>query len=272
MPEVATRARLVLLAAALACGLSATVARADGVDACIAAAEESQVEQRALHLRAAHDKLLFCARDACPGAIQKDCKRWLAEVETRLPSVVLRVTDADGGELVHARVLVDGALLTDTIDGRAVPVDPGERTFRVEAGKRAASQRFVIREGEQRRLLSIKLPAEAPGRPAPRIPSGAWAVGSLGAAGMTAGVALWILGRNDRSNLYATCGVMHDCAPSAVDHARSEIVAGDVAAGLGIAAVGAAVVWAIVAPSAPRLPVAARPVPGGGIVGWQASF
>ena len=78
MPEVATDARRpvrlgksrrawpVLLAAALACGLSASAARADGVDACIAAAEASQVEQRALHLRAAHDKLLLCARDACP--------------------------------------------------------------------------------------------------------------------------------------------------------------------------------------------------------------
>jgi hypothetical protein len=284
MPEVATDARrstwlgtarralLVPLTAGLACGLYARAARADAVDACIAAAEASQVEKRELHLRTARDKLLFCARDACPGAIQKDCKRWLAEVEARLPSVVLRVVDAGGGEVGRARVLVDGALLADTLDGRAVPVDPGEHTFRVEAGNSAVVQRIVIREGEQSRLLSLKLPAAAPSGSPSRIPTGAWVVGGIGAAGLAAGVALWIVGLHARSDLYATCGVMHGCAPSSVDHARTELVAGDVAAGLGIAAVGAAVVWALVAPSAPRLPVGARSVPGGGVVEWRASF
>src|SRR6185437_3811766 len=125
-----------------------------------------------------------------------------------------------------------------------------------------------VREGEQGRLISLKLPAEAPRRSGPRVPVGAWVIGGVGAAGLTAGVALWILGRSDRSNLYATCGVKHDCSPSAVDHARNELVAGDVAAGLGIAAVGAAVVWALVAPSATPPPVDARPVAGGGVVTW----
>jgi hypothetical protein len=94
----------------------------------------------------------------------------------------------------------------------------------------------------------------------------------LGAAALTAGVALWITGRSERADLYATCGVKHDCAPSAVDHAKAELVAGDVAAGAGLVTVGAAVVWAAAARSSPRLPVDAQPVAGGAVLRWRGAF
>ncbi len=253
MPQVAVRARgpargaasFLAVLACLAGALEAGVARADEVDTCIAAAERSQVQRRDAHLRAARDALLACARDACPHAIQKDCKRWLGEVEAALPSVVIRALDAAGHDLIQARVLVDGAQVTDTLDGRALAIDPGAHELRLEAGGHFVVERVVIREGERERMLSLRLPAATPaaGGVSPAVPVGAWITGALGVVGLGAGVYLWVDGRGERSDLYATCGVSHDCAPSAVDSARSKLVAGDVAAGLGLGAVAAAVLW-----------------------------
>jgi hypothetical protein len=89
---------------------------------------------------------------------------------------------------------------------------------------------------------------------------------------MGTGVVLWVQGRSERADLYATCGVQHDCAPSDVSRARSKLVGGDIAAGVGLVAVGAALWWALAAPSAARTSVDVRPVARGGVVSWQGAF
>lgn len=273
-PSRSRRAALVSLAAALSSALWAGAARADEVDACISAAERSQVQRREGHLRTARDALLVCVRDACPGAIQKDCKRWLGEVEAAMPSIVIRAVDASDHDVIGVRVLVDGAQLAAALDGRALAVDPGEHLFRFEAGKIVVDQRVVIREGERERMLSVRLPSGAPRAAggARAVPIGAWVIGGLGVAGVATGIGLWVQGRSERADLYATCGVKHDCAPSAVDRARRKLVGGDIAAGVGLVAVGAALWWGLAASSAPRVPVDVRPVTGGGVVTWRGVF
>lgn len=247
------------------------VARADQVDACIAAAEQSQVLRRDGHLVAAHESLLVCARDACPRAIQKDCKRWLGEVEVALPTVVIRAADAAGGDVVSGRVTLDGKPYDGALTGRAFNVDPGEHALRVESGDGVSEQRIVVRQGERDRLITLQFVAKAaPAQGA--IPSGAWVLGGVGAAGLAAGVVLWAVGRGEHGTLVATCGVTHDCDPAAVDRARTKLVVGDIVFGVGLAAVGAAVWWGITGSSAPRIPVRASPVAGGGLVSWQARF
>jgi len=263
------RAVLASIAAASASALWASAACADQVDVCISAAEQSQEQRRDAHLRAARERLVVCARDACPRAIQKDCKRWLGEVEAAMPTVVIHAVDASGGDIVGARALVDGVRLEGALDGRAVDMDPGEHLLRVEAGASAVEQRIVIREGERDRLLPLRFPADARSRPAP---AGVWVLGGVGAAAVTGGVLLWAVGRSEHGTLYATCGATHDCDESAVDRARSKLVAGDILFGVGLAAVGAAVWWGITTSSAPRSPVAVQPVAGGALVSWQATF
>lgn len=256
---------------ALAAALAPSLARADEVDACIAAAEQSQEQRRDAHLRAAREELVVCARDACPRAIQKDCKRWLGEVEALLPTVVIHAVDAAGSDIVGARALVDGAPLPGALDGRAVAIDPGEHVLRVEAGARGVEQRIIIREGERARLIPLRFPAEE--APSPRsIPAGAWILGGVGTAALAGGVALWAVGQSEHGTLYATCGVTHSCARDDVDSARAKLVAGDILFGAGLAAVGAAVWWSINATSAPPSPVAIQPVRGGGVLSFQATF
>jgi hypothetical protein len=263
------------LVASLALGLAAIatahVAHADEMDACIAAAEQSQVLRRDGHLRAAHEKLLVCARDTCPRAIHRDCKRWLGEVEVATPSVVIHAADAAGNDVLAGRVSVDGAPLEGALSGRAIPFDPGEHAIRIESGGRVVEQRIVIRQGEHDRLITLRFAADAP--PAARpIPAAAWVLGGVGAAGLATGAVLWGVGRGERATLYATCGVTHACDEAAIDRARAKLVAGDIVFGVSLAAVGAAVWWGIAGSSAPAIPVAATPVAGGGMMSWQASF
>jgi hypothetical protein len=189
-----------------------------------------------------------------------------------MASVVIRVTDADGSDVVAVRVRVDGALLTDTLDGRAIGVDPGQHVFRFEAGKRVVNRTIVIREGERGRMLSVGLPPE-PHTEGPRaIPIGAWVLGGIGVAAIGTGISLWIVGRNERADLYATCGLKHDCTSSQIDRARTKLVAGDVVAGVGLAAVAASVWWGLAGRSAPRSPVDVHPVAGGGVLSFQTAF
>jgi hypothetical protein len=265
------RAQLASIAAVLATALGTQVACADEVDACISAAEQSQELRRDAHLRAAREKLVLCARDACPRAIQKDCKRWLGEVEAAMPTVVIHAVDAAGGDIVGARALVDGVYLDGALAGRAVALDPGEHTLRVEAGERFVEQPIVIREGERDRLLPLRFPDAAAARARP-VPAGVWVLGGVGAAAITAGALLWVVGRSEHGTLYATCGVTHDCAEGDVDSARAKLVAGDIVFGAGLAAVGAAVWWGVSGASAARSPVGIQPVAGGGVVSWRASF
>jgi hypothetical protein len=263
------RAALASIAAAFASALWTSVACADEVDLCISAAEQSQEQRRDAHLRAARARLVLCARDTCPRAIQKDCKRWLGEVEAAMPTIVIHAVDASGGDIVGARALVDGVRLDGALDGRAVAIDPGEHTLRVEAGAGSVEQRIVIREGARDRLLPLRVPADTRSRP---VPAGVWVLGGVGAAAITAGALLWAVGRSEHGTLYATCGVTHGCDESAVDRARSKLVAGDIVFGVGLAAVGAAVWWGVSGASATRSPVGIQPVAGGGLVSWQASF
>ena len=261
--------------AALAVGLAAMAwvdaAVADEVDACIAAAEQSQLQRRDGHLRAAHAKLLGCAHDTCPRAIQKDCKRWLGEVEVATPSVVIHAANPSGADVLGGRLSVDGAPLEGALSGRAIPLDPGEHAFRMEAGERSVEQRIVIRQGEHDRLITLRFAADAHLAERP-IPTGAWILGGVGAAGLTTGAALWAVGRGERSTLYATCGITHACDESAIGRARTKLLVGDIVFGVGLAAVGAAVWWGVTGSIAHKVPVSATPVAGGGLVSWQARF
>ncbi|WP_437760705.1 hypothetical protein [Sorangium sp. So ce1389] len=138
--------------------------------ACAAAYERAQGLRRDGKLIAAREALIACSQPTCPAAAVADCGPWLAEVEKSLPSVVIAAREAGGRERLDVRVLVDGRLLAATLDGKALPVDPGPHTFRYEpAGGPAVEERVLIREGEKNRAITVILGAPpAGGPPSPR--------------------------------------------------------------------------------------------------------
>ncbi len=178
---------------------------------CIAANEAVQYLREAHKLREAHEKLLLCVSDACPGPVRADCAQRLDEVAKATPSIVFDVKDASGNDVSGVMITMDGQPLAGNA-GTAIELDPGEHAFVFEAaGLAKVEKKFVVVEGVKGRREVIRLgsakPTEAatsaslhvespsPGA-APAAGSGgsgidrktiAFAVGGTGVAGLVVG-------------------------------------------------------------------------------------
>jgi hypothetical protein len=163
---------LVAAAMALAAGLVAPVARADTA-ACIAANEQALTLRKQGKLRDALQQLALCADASCPAEVAAECSRQIDEVKALVPTLILAATDGTGNDLSDVKVSMDGAPLATILDGRPIPLDPGEHTFTFEVqGQAPVNKTLVIREGDRDRRESVVIGAPPPVPPAPFRPSG----------------------------------------------------------------------------------------------------
>ncbi len=274
------------LAASLVASSPAT-ARADQTDACIEASVRGQQLRDQGKLLAAREQLLACGVQSCPRLLQKECAEWLAEVEARTPSIVIGAVDAEGRDTADVKVTLDGAPLLARLDGQAQPIDPGAHRLRFEhAGSATVEQQVILREGERRRVVTVRFPPLAPTAPraapaAPAAPVAAVgparsvAVVALGGLAVASGVTFAVLGfgaRGDASHLRTTCAPA--CDPADVDAVRGKQIGANVAFGAAVLAAGAAAVLVFTwpAPLASRARVAVRPIVGGAIGGIALPF
>jgi hypothetical protein len=189
--------RLLLFTSAVV-GLYTAPADADEVADCVDAAKKAQDHLDGNHIRIAHAELLACSRPACPAPVKSFCAQKVVEVESSLPTIVVAIKDAEGHDVVDARVLVDGEPLADKLEGMALPVDPGPHVFRCEhAGSAPVEERVVIRQGEKNRLLLFTFSRNTP--PAARDqPAGSAVLPTAGVPAdgrpATAGSSSWPLG------------------------------------------------------------------------------
>ncbi|WP_394827167.1 hypothetical protein [Pendulispora albinea] len=230
--------------------------------ACVAAVERGQLLHRDGKLRKARDEFIACARDSCPAPVRRDCAHWLTEVDASLPSVVFAPKLRDGRELHQGRIAFDGELLQGSLNGRAVPLDPGAHTLRFELdGAKPLTLETVIHEGEKNRLIAPTLepleppPSRAQPSPPPRtaappeepraplreppsrpIPAAAYITGSAALIGLAGFTYFGLKGRGDLDDLRSTCG--HRCARDDVDDARRKLLVGDISLAAGVVAAG----------------------------------
>ena len=243
-----------LAPAALAFAALATIvasARADEPERCATEAEEGQAARAAGKLRAARAHVIACSRESCPRVVRNDCVRWLVEVETELPSVVIRAHDATGADVSDVTVFVDGEMVAERVDGRPIAVDAGEHVVRIARRSGAAvSQRLVVRSGEHARIVSMQLEAgEVRAKNAGS--AGPWTLGGVGLGLLGGGAALWAVGRSEHGDLESTCAPTGSCATRDVDAARTKLIIGDVVAAVGVIAVAGAVYWYLTSGSSP---------------------
>lgn len=248
-------AGLLLLGTALA----PTIARADAptIAQCLASAERS-LDLRSRHqLRAAREELLVCASPQCPAEVQQECARRIDVVNAAIPSIVLAARDATGADLVSVHVTVDGTTFTDRLDGAALPLDPGEHTFRFESDGRPALERtLVIHEGEKaRREVVMFGPPPAPSalaaEVAPEKPrwgtqrTVAAASAAVGLVGLVVGIVYGVRTMSLWSNAHAECSASscpshdqavrdHDGALSAATVSNVGFIAGGAALATGL--------------------------------------
>lgn len=155
--------RASIAATVLALSIATTAHADDARKACADSYEKAQYLQRDGKLSAARAQLLVCAADACPSFVKSECAKWLGEVDANQPTVIFAVRDADGRDVVDVKVEVDGVVLTEKVGGSALPVDPGEHTFRLTRATSPGSveQRVVIRVTEKNRIVRFDFPREA---------------------------------------------------------------------------------------------------------------
>jgi hypothetical protein len=276
------------------------VARADTKQECLAAYDKAQTLIQSNKLVAAREQLLVCGKAACPSFVSDDCGKWLSDVDTRTPTVVIDARSPDGQDAVDVTVEVDGKPLLSKIEGRAMPLDPGEHVFRFQmSGARPIERRFVIHESVKGRHISVQFesdaatapsaaPAATQSAPAPATVSSAresptskkggvgapvYVLGGLGLLGM-ASFAYFGLDYDHRLNDLDGC--KPNCDVSRTDRSNVSRILAFVSAGVGVAALGTAAVMLISGSGKKRGNDAAMidvmPLPGGAMGVFRGSL
>jgi hypothetical protein len=250
---VARRTLRRLLAVAFA--LVAQVARADDRAECADAAEEGQRKRDAADLLAARELFVRCARAVCPTSVQRSCVSWLEELEPRIPSLVVGVRDAEGQDVIGARILLDG--VERPVDGTAVAVNPGvhEVTVVSPTGRRTVLK-VVAREGEKVRRVDVReeprvsrsneplAAASSPKRGGlPMWP--AFAFAGVGAAGFATYGIFDANARSTYDELRESCSPT--CSPDQLSSLRTKVTISDVGLVVGISGAVLGAVWFVAA-------------------------
>lgn len=231
--------------------------------ACIAAADEGQKLRDDGKLTAAREKFITCAAKGCPAVIAKECTQWLEDAERETPSVTFRALDEQGKELLDVQVSIDGAVVAQSIEARAIPLDPGEHVLRFERRDGTSVEgKVLLRPGEKNRILELAFqPAAEPAKaepppppdpgPAPpparklEIPLLGWVGAGVAVAGGVTAAVFAISANDDESRLRSTCAPA--CPESERDAIDTKVLLANVGLGLGVAGLGLAAVTTILA-------------------------
>jgi hypothetical protein len=194
---------------------------------CADANSQAQDLRRDGKFSAARQKLQLCSDPACPGIVRDDCVQRLDELERTQPTIVFDAKDGEGHDLVAVHVTVDGAPLTEKLEGRALRVEPGSHTFTFTVpDSPTVTQTFVLKEGEKERRERIVIGATAKTTPAassaaatsltpPPVPaSSGWtstqwigvSVAGAGVVGLGVGAVFGLLTGSAWSNAKDACG------------------------------------------------------------------
>lgn len=238
--------------------------------ACIASFEEAQRERNAGHYLASRAALIQCSEPQCGDVLASECTRMYADVESATPSVVFSARDAArNADRSDVAVTMNGKPLLERLDGKPLPVDPGQYELVFSApGVQPVKLPVVIRTGEKYRVINVVFPApETPPsslRPQPaaaavtapegsaEVPALSYVFGGLGVAGVGAFVALRMIGASDFDAMKKDCAP--GCLDGDVDNLKLKYTLSNVALGVGVASLGAAIVIYAVAPNEPEDP------------------
>jgi hypothetical protein len=285
------RRALTACAAAVAISLLSVsprvTAATNGEPDCPTASEQGQKLRDQGKIIRAREMFLVCARATCPSVVRKDCAKWLPEVEETLPTVVFEAHDGQGADVAAVKVSVDGDQVAASLDGKPVPVDPGQHVFKYETqGATPVTQTIVVRSGEKNRLLKVdfppppgqaltpKTPKITPDTASPRPaksgpPVLAFVLGGVGVLAIGSFAFFGITGKSDLSDLKSSCAPY--CDPGKLDDAKTKLLVADLSLGVGILALGGATIVFLTSGSDKKTGTTVRVTPlatgGGGFGG-----
>ncbi|WP_394837778.1 hypothetical protein LVJ94_12775 [Pendulispora rubella] len=246
---------------------------------CIDDAEEGQRLRDEGKLGMAREKFVGCANPSCPGAVVKECRAWLTDVEARMPTLLISAVDAAGNDLVDVKVSVDGRPWLDRLTGTETAIDPGPHQFRLEAaGAEAVEETLVVAERQKGRALRAKFArVNAPAPPkkpeAASAPVAAYVVGGVGVAALASFAFFGLKGISDYNHLKDTCDP--NCSTSDTDAVKTKFLVADISLGVGVVALGVATYLFLSHPGKSPSPSQATITPlrgGGWLAGYETRF
>jgi len=225
-------------------------ARADAAS-CAQAHASAQREAKAGRLKAAAEQFLSCSTmEDCPDEIRSECADFYRDTERNLPTVIFAALDERGADLIHLRVYSDDEVAAEGLDGRAIPVDPGQHHFKFElpSGQVLVSD-ALIHEGEKNRIISVRVPPPKPETETPPLlpggnrrplPPGFWVASSVSVVALASWSVFAVLGRGAQSTL-------GECSPHCpasqranFDAMRRDYLVADISLGAALASAGVA--------------------------------
>jgi hypothetical protein len=238
-----------LTLSASAWGQSGAPADDDAVkQQCASAYERAQELKLDNRLVEAREQLVACMADPCPQVAKSHCAEWLVEVERAIPTVVLRFVDAEGQSREDVAVTVDGAPLTETLNGKALDVDPGPHTFVfTPAGGSAVERKVTVAEGERNMRIDVSLaPAGQPTPNSDTPPDGADDGGGFPVAPMLLGglslVGFGLLAGFGTSALVTGNKCKPNCSDDQAANVKVKALIADISLGVGVLALGGAII------------------------------
>jgi hypothetical protein len=261
-------ARFVAMAGVTWCGVSGVSSRAHAQEApsreqCLAAHERAQDERLSSQLVAARRLLQECAAASCPSLVSRDCVSWLAELDAQVPSVIFRATK-DGKDVVALDVREGSRLLTESLSGTPLELDPGPHRFVASLpGLPPQEATYVLQAGDKARVVEfvftsppVVVPPPAPPRavvgPSRPITAPTYWLGGASLVAAGAGSVLGALALSERHDVKQRCAPL--CTERELGGVKNLALASDIALGLALIGAGLTVYSYAARPSrAPQL-------------------
>jgi hypothetical protein len=151
-----------VLICATVLGLSSSAQAQEDADtqACATSYEQAQVNRMNGELKAAREELKTCVREVCPDFVRKDCGDWLTEVNAEIPSVIFAAVGSKKNDLIDVKVTLDGEVVTEQLDGRAIDLDPGQYELVFDYNGKQVKRTLVVRQGEKNRVIRAEIETE----------------------------------------------------------------------------------------------------------------
>jgi len=266
-----------------------------GKKECAAAYVEAQKLKSSSSFKKAREQLILCAKDECLAAVKKDCVAWLDEVNAALPSIVIEAKGPDGKETFDVKVSIDGEVVAEKLDVKAIEVDPGTHKLTLEyAGEAPVEQELILRQGQKNKTIEVSFAKKSEAKPpvtspdpepepepdvksdgAGKPPTLSYVLGGVGLLAL-GGTAFFWLGANGAESDLESKGCEPNCDQADVDAIKQKRLIGDIALGVGVACIGAAVyLWLAPGKKAATKEAAALDVrvgPNGAWAGYGGTF
>ncbi|MDB4991524.1 MAG: uncharacterized protein JWN04_6702 [Myxococcaceae bacterium] len=227
--------------------------------ACVTSSTEGQTLRDEGRLLQARTRFAECAHARCPAIVVESCARWLADLEQRIPTVIIRVQGKP------SELSIDGRSIAN--EGEPIALEPGQHALQaLEPTGRAVELVFALAERERDKLIELRLSGEPEPVPAApiarsadlpvevqtaadpervratfRVPAAAWVLAGVGVAGVSTFAGLRVKAASLLHDLQHSCAPT--CRPQQSEHGKRIALAADVSLGLGIAAIAGAAVW-----------------------------